>query len=265
MAKMTFLEMAKKVVAEETRPLSPSEIWKIAQARGYTTLLDSQGKTPAISLSSVLYVDTRDRANSAFQKIGARPIRYFLRSLAEGTKPAELEKSAATEASVPELYKFDEADLHPFLAYFAQLNFKAQTKTIRHSTSKKKEFGEWVHPDMIGVYYPVLDWEDEVLDLSAATGNIAVKLFSFEIKKSLSFANLREAFFQAVSNSSWAHEGYLVAADVSTDEDFVTELRRLSTSFGIGVVHLDVSDPDSSEVLIPARERETLDWTRSTS
>ena len=50
-------------------------------------------------------------------------------------------------------------------------------------------------------YYP--DWREEVLNLNQTTGGIAVKLYSFEIKKELSFSNLREAFFQAVSNSSW--------------------------------------------------------------
>ena len=91
-------------------------------------------------------------------------------------------------------------------------------------------------------------------------GAITVKLYSFEIKKALSFSNLREAFFQAVSNSSWAHEGYLVAADIVTDEDFRDELRRLSASFGIGIIELDIEDPNSSSVLVPARERDALDW-----
>jgi hypothetical protein len=117
-----------------------------------------------------------------------------------------------------------------------------------------------VHPDVIGIYYAVEDWKTSVLDLSAATGNTAIKLYSFEIKRSVSFANLREAFFQAVSNSSWAHEGYLVAADISADEDFRAELRRLSGSFGIGVIRIALDDPDSSEVLFPARERDSIDW-----
>jgi hypothetical protein len=111
---------------------------------------------------------------------------------------------------------------------------------------------------MIAVYYP--DWRDEVLNLSQLTGGFAVKLYSFEIKKYLSFSNLRESFFQAVSNSSFAHEGYLVAADISTDEDFRSELRRLSASFGIGIIELGIEDPDSSHVLVPARERDALDW-----
>ncbi|WP_211274637.1 hypothetical protein [Anaerobacillus arseniciselenatis] len=29
----------------------------------------------------------------------------------------------------------------------------------------------------------------------------------------------REVFFQAVSNSSWANEGYLVAVDIDTSND----------------------------------------------
>jgi len=260
MAKLTFLDLAKRVLTEEKRPLSPSEIWKIAEARSYTALLDSQGKTPAQTLYSVIYTNARDDPDSVFVKVGARPNRYYLRALAAATKPADLEKAVAAEDTVPDVYEFDESDLHPFLAYFARLQFKAFTKTIRHNRSPKKEFGEWVHPDVVGVYFPVEDWKSEVLDLSNATGNIAVKLYSFELKKKLSFTNLREAFFQAVSNSSWANEGYLVAADISTDEDFVAELRRLSSSFGIGVIALALDDPDSSEVVIPAKEREVLDW-----
>jgi hypothetical protein len=113
---------------------------------------------------------------------------------------------------------------------------------------------------MVGCYFPIDDWSPDVVELSTAIGNIAVKLYSFEIKKELSFGNIREAFFQAVSNSSWAHEGYLVAATVSPDDDFRTELRRLTTSFGIGVIQINIEDPDSSEILFPAESKEYLDW-----
>ncbi len=259
MAKLTFLGLAEKVLREENKPLSPSEIWKIAVGRGYDKQLESKGKTPDASLYSVVFVDTRDNPDTRFVKIGQRPARYFLKELIGGAK--DLDKAiAAPDDTAPEIFEFAETDLHPFLANYDCIYFKAYTKTIRHNTSKKKEFGEWVHPDVIGVYYAVEDWKPSVLDLSAATGNMAMKLYSFEIKKALSFANLREAFFQTVSNSSWAHEGYLVAADVSVDEDFRGELRRLSASFGIGVIGIALDDPDSSEILFPAREREALDW-----
>ena len=38
------------------------------------------------------------------------------------------------------------------------------------------------------------------------------------------------------------------------------ELERLASSFGIGIIHLDPSDIDSSVILYPARARESLDW-----
>jgi len=34
----------------------------------------------------------------------------------------------------------------------------------------------------------------------------------------------------------------------------------LTTSFGIGIIKLDIEEPDSTEVLFPARYRTDLDW-----
>ncbi len=153
-----------------------------------------------------------------------------------------------------------EKDLHPLLAHYAYLFLKAHTKTIQHAKSEKKEYGEWVHPDMIGCYFPIDDWKPEVIELGSVLGNIAVKFFSFEIKRELNFGNLREAFFQTVSNSSWANEGFLAAAEISTNEEFRSELGRLSSSFGIGVIRLNLDDPNSSETIFPARIKDYLDW-----
>jgi hypothetical protein len=61
------------------------------------------------------------------------------------------------------VFDYKEADLHRFVAYYSRIYFKAFTKTIRHTVSTKKEFGQWVHPDMIGVYYAVEHWKSEVL------------------------------------------------------------------------------------------------------
>jgi uncharacterized protein len=51
MEKLTFLELAKKVLTEENRPLAPSEIWNISVSKGYDSLIGSQGKTPAATSS----------------------------------------------------------------------------------------------------------------------------------------------------------------------------------------------------------------------
>ncbi len=156
--------------------------------------------------------------------------------------------------------KYLEKDLHPFLAQFAYFHLKCYTKTINHSKSNKKEYGEWVHPDIVGCNFPIGDWSSEVLNLSSVVGNNSIKIISFELKRDLTLGKLRENFFQTVSNSSWANESYLVAAEISNNDDFLNELTRLSTSFGIGVIKLDIENPLSSEILLPARTRGNLDW-----
>ena len=134
------------------------------------------------------------------------------------------------------------------------------TKTISHEKSSKKSYAQWLHPDLVGAYFPIDEWKDEVIDFAKEIGTKLIKLYSFELKKELTFSNLRESFFQTVSNSSWANEGYLVAAKISQDDDFRSELERLSASFGIGIIKVDVEDPDSSEILFPARFKSELDW-----
>jgi hypothetical protein len=99
-----------------------------------------------------------------------------------------------------------------------------------------------------------------LIKLNRLSDNNSLRLYSFEMKKSLGKANYREAFFQAVSNSSWAHEGYLVASHIAQDDELMTELGRLSSSFGIGIIHLVPTDIDSSRILFPARGRDILDW-----
>lgn len=134
------------------------------------------------------------------------------------------------------------------------------TRTISHEKSSKKSYAQWLHPDLVGVYFPIDEWKDEVIDFAKEVGTKLIKLYSFEMEKELTFSTLRESFFQTVSNSSWANEGYLVAAKISQDDDFLSELKRLSTAFGIGIIKIDIEDPDSSEVLFPAKFKSELDW-----
>ena len=254
---LTFLQLAEKVLQEERRPLTPEEIWEIVLKKGYDKLIETRGKTPWRTLAAELYVCVRDKPDGPFIAVEGRPKRFSLRSLEgtpEGPKPPNKGPSPDEEIA------FSEKDLHPFLAYYGYYYLQAYLKTIHHSKSGKKEFGEWTHPDMVGCRYPFGDWLDEVVEVSSLMGNAALTLFSFEIKRELSFANLREAFFQAVSNSSWAHQGYLVVAEIDTNTDFRTELERLSTSFGIGVIRIDVGDPNATEILYPARYKASVDW-----
>lgn len=81
------------------------------------------------------------------------------------------------------------------------------------------------------------------------------KIFSFELKIGINFSNLKEYYFQAVSNSSWANEGYLVVLK-EIDSEVLSELRRLNQSFGIGVIKLDSEDILNSKILLNAKEKE---------
>jgi hypothetical protein len=85
-------------------------------------------------------------------------------------------------------------------------------------------------------------------------------LWSFEVKLKLNRSNVREAWFQTVSNSSWSNQGYLVTAEVE-GADTMKELRLLAAAHGIGLIVLDVEDPtEGSEIRIPTRERSDVDW-----
>lgn len=255
----TFLQLAEKVLEKATTPLSVDQIWAEATNCGFVKDLNGSGKTPVHTLGAQLYVNVKTGSTSKFVGVGSRPKRFYLRS-----RHKEMDLSDADQVSedVPVLVAghFLEKDLHPFLAYFAlESGFcgGVYSKTLNHSKSSKSSYAQWMHPDMVGCYFP--DWQDETKNLSQVLGNSPLRLFSFEIKRELSFPTLRASFFEAVSNSSWANQGFLCAAQISEDPSFYEELQRLSESFGIGVIQLDITDPDDSRVLFPAHER-AIDW-----
>ncbi|MSR17503.1 MAG: hypothetical protein EXR89_06900 [Methylococcaceae bacterium] len=246
MAKLTFIELAQRVLTEHKTPLSVGEMWNYVVEKKYHDELDSKGKTPQTSMGAQM-----GQAKKIFAYTDDCPRRYYLREIVSVPEEKFFSKSAKT---------YLEKDLHPLLVYFAKTYLNVFCKTINHSKSGKKEFGEWLHPDIVGCWFPIGNWSQSSIELSQALGVMNVWLYSFELKHELNFSNLREAFFQAVSNSSWAREGYLCAADISKDDDFSSELKRLSGSFGIGVIELNVSDPSASRVIFPAKQKENLDW-----
>lgn len=257
---MTFLELAETVLKEESKPLASTEIWNIAVKKGYDIRLNSQGKTPWATLGAQIYVNSKDNPKSIFGKTDSRPKKFYLKSM---SSEINLDDSSIPEEISPiktKKQKYLEKDLHKYLTYYAYYHLRCYTKTIRHYISNKKEFGEWVHPDMVGCNFAMEDWKKEVYDFSNAIGVRSIILYSFELKRELNFSNLRESFFQCVSNSSWANEAYLVAATISENEEFFDELSRLCTSFGIGVIELDLEDPHSSEIVIPAKHKKNLDF-----
>lgn len=263
----SFLDLALEVLKKAEAPLTYQEVWQSGEVLGLTAKIASVGKTPWQSVGAQLYVDVRDNATSKFIKVGKRPARFFLKDRSSEITDelaAKIEKANAKRPKKEIGYK--ERDLHPVLTYFAfatpafNRGRAIVTKTIYHETSKKSGYSEWSHPDMVGFSIPLEDWQPDVIAFNELVDRNALTLFSFEVKRQLTKGTYREAYFQAVSNSSWAHHGYLVAAEIEEDDDLLTELDRLASSFGIGIIQLQLEDLSESRVVYPARAKSILDW-----
>ncbi|WP_317362579.1 HTH domain-containing protein [Campylobacter helveticus] len=248
--KLTYKELAIEILKEAKKPLSVSEIWEKACERGLEKRLSSIGKTPTQTLWNRFFVNRDD-----FIKATQKPITFWLR--ARQNELINLNLSEEKEVRL-EKTKFNERDLHPVLVKFLyeNLDFRLNSKTIYHEKSKKSESGKdkWNYPDIVGVYFPYDDYQNETLGLLESLKLNSYKIFSFELKISINFSNLKESYFQAVSNSSWANEGYLVVLK-ELDSEVLSELRRLNQSFGIGVIQLDGSEISNSKIVLSAKEK----------
>lgn len=254
----TFFNLAQDVLEYANTPLTVTEIWNTAKELGLVDKLSSFGKTPINTLSARLSTDIiKHSEKSMFERSNEKPARYALKS-------RNLEFSENIEGSKIVHSKFRERDLHILLSSFVRANehFGCLSKTIYHENSKRAKGGKnkWLHPDIVGVHFPFESYTENTLKLFDVLKVNPYKLYSFEMKIELGFSNLRECYFQAVSNSSWAHEGYLVALHISDEADLIDELRRLNNAFGIGIIRLNPEHFMQSEILFSARERESLDW-----
>ncbi len=130
------------------------------------------------------------------------------------------------------------------------------SKTIFHEQSKSSKDNNqiWTHPDMIGIQFLNLKSKASQNLLKAVNQVETFKISSFEIKKEINSDNeLKKAFFQAVSNSSWSNYGYLVAFEFS--ESLMQEMERLNQTFGIGIIELN-ADPFKSKILCQSKFKE---------
>ncbi len=225
-----------------------------------TNMFDYGGNTPHQSVSASIYTALNKGEELPFKKTQEKPTLIALKSAAN-----ELGLNAQ-KPSVPSAKIMHERDLHPFLTYMAihNENLKCYTKTIFHEESSKSPKGmdRWLYPDMVGVRFLHAELSNEnLIAFSKKFDTLPVKLVSFELKKEISVNNCRECYFQAISNSSWANEGYLVGRHIDTHNPQLMDLlKRLHASFGIGVIDLRV-DEDKSAILLNAKYKEKIDYT----
>ena len=158
--------------------------------------------------------------------------------------------------------ELNEQGLYPILIEYLKSEHKLYCQRVDEKRSKNSRGlggNQWLHPDIVAMQTVDKEWNDLVRSCVKQGAGQTVRLWSFEVKKEINGSNVRKSFFQAVSNSSWANEGYLVATSVS-DSTVEQELRMLSALHGIGVIILNPENPSESEMTLPARARAEVDW-----
>lgn len=248
---LTGLQLSKKILEETKIPMNPEEMWKYAVEKGYDKTTSVKGKTPWNTLGAQIYTNIQKDENSVFMKVSVRPQKFGLKKY-----NYDHIKVPASKETVKSSSKVIERDLHKLLVAYvnADTHFHAHTMTIYQEHSAKpggKNSEKWMHPDLVSVHMPFDELKPDTITLANHAGINTVDLFSFELKKEITGTTVRQYYFQAVSNSSWADEGYLVAPIIT--EDAMEQLIRLNGSFGIGVIKLNLEDVHQSEIVLPSR------------
>ena len=216
-------------------------------------------KTPASTISALLgdFIRTGDTRVKRIKQEGGTYSYYLTKNeqnIGIDVLSGATESVTTTTVKVDKTKTYDERDLHKLLSSYLK-NTGIYSKTIFHEQSNGKDNNQiWTHPDMVGIKFLNLQTKVSQNFLKAINRGDTFKLNSYEIKKEINNDNeLKKAFFQAVSNSTWANYGYLVAFEFS--DSLMEEMERLNQSFGIGVIELN-ANPYQSKVLFQAKYRD---------
>lgn len=217
-----------------------------------------QAKTPSSTISAQLgdFIRNGDTRVKRIKQDGGTYSYYLTKN--EDKMAVEVLTNAAEPVTVKKVDKtktYEERDLHKLLSSYLK-NTGIYSKTIFHeqSTFGKDNNQIWTHPDMVGIKFLNLQTKASQNFLKSINRVDTFKMSSYEIKKEInSDSELKKAFFQAVSNSSWANYGYLVAFEIS--DSLTEEMERLNQSFGIGVIELN-ANPYKSRVLFTPTYRD---------
>lgn len=244
-------------LTKEVKTMTYKEVYEEIIANNYFAWDEKKAKTPKDTVSALLGDFIRNNDTRVKRVKSKKGYQYYLAKYEDQLDIAAIpRKSSAVASSTKKVYR--ERDLHKLLSSYLK-NENTFSKTISHekSSNSKDNNQKWIHPDMVGIKFLPLKNKSSNALMKLTNKGDAFDLFSYEIKKEINTDyELKKCFFQAVSNSSWANYGYLVAFDISGD--LHSEIDRLSQSFGIGVIELK-SNPFHSEVLFPAQYK-SLDF-----
>lgn len=218
-------------------------------------------KTPQSTISAILgtFIREGDSRVRRIKESNGNFVYYLAKN--EANLNLNFEPLSDALSAVPKkatkalrLEQYRERSLHKLLSSYLK-NAAVYTKTIYHEQSNTKDSNQkWIHPDIVGVEFLKLKNETSQNFLKSINRLDTFKISSYEIKREVrTDSELKEAFFQAVSNSSWANYGYLVAFDFS--DNLTDEISRLNQLFGIGIIELN-ANPYTSRILFPATYRD---------
>lgn len=202
------------------------------------------------------------KKNPRMKTTEGRPRKYYWTMKTDEAEVDEAETEGEEYNIISDAASFNESDLYPIVSNYLRSELFIYSKRIedrRSSNRQGPKDNRWLFPDLVGMEDLTADWHTEIKGAVKEYADKKTKLWSFEIKLLLNRSNLRESFFQAVSNSSWANYGYLVAAEVE-GADTMKEMRMLFSLHGIGLIQIDPENPTESQILIPAKEKPEIDW-----
>ncbi|MCB9189969.1 MAG: hypothetical protein H6599_11900 [Flavobacteriales bacterium] len=216
-------------------------------------------KTPGSTVSALLgdFIRNGDTRVKRIKQQGGT-YSYYLTKNEQNIAIDVLSGETETQTTLPKkptkTKTYEERDLHKLLSSYLK-NTDTYSKTIFHEQSNGKDNNQiWTHPDMVGIKFLNLQTKASQNFLKSINRVDTFKMSSYELKKEInSDSELKKAFFQAVSNSSWANYGYLVAFEFS--DSLNEEMARLNQSFGIGIIELN-ANPYQSKILFPAVYRD---------
>jgi uncharacterized protein len=250
---MKLVQLIIEILDNSDQPLKQGEILTIAEKNDNFKKCE-EIKNVQVPLSAIARCLTKYSG-------GSNPVFgvYF-----EGKNKKSQKRFFLKTKNIPEVKNIPESSLHPYLVKFVKKRFNVFCKTINalKVAKKKDKIGKWTNPDIVGVNPVILNlnhlFQKEVEKLGLLSTKV-IQFYSFELKLKIDKSNIIECYFQAVSNSSWANLAYLVVGDLDIDPIFLSNLERLNNGYGIGIIKLNLENPEKSEIIVSAREREVVD------
>ncbi|OHD92896.1 MAG: hypothetical protein A2552_02395 [Sulfuricurvum sp. RIFOXYD2_FULL_44_160] len=253
---MTIKDAILQALENFNKPVTSNEVSKFIQTHN---LYEFSGLTPDATISALLgdFIRKNDSRVGRSKQGRTHYLYYLTKNKNDDTLISYAEPVTNNDVKKVKV-DFQERDLHKlFVSYLKSKDI--YSKTIFHEESKnsKDDHQKWIHPDIIGVKFVHLKNDTSIKLLKTLEKKDSCEFISYELKKEIrSDYDLKKSYFQAVSNSSWANSGYLVAFEIDTK--IYNEMERLNKAFGIGVIKLQ-SNPFESQIIFPSSYRE-LDY-----